>query len=100
MNRLMTRANVFCGKAADLNNWLCVLCLVLLPCFAQAQLHHDLEVTLSPGQHSLEVNDTLSWTADAPAALEFSLHAALSVETTTPGAQLTELNTGTDPAAL
>ena len=83
-----------------MNNWLCVLCLVLLPCFAQAQLHHDLEVTLNPGQHRLEVNDTLSWSAGAPAALEFSLHAALSVETTTPGAQLTELTAGTDPAAL
>ena len=90
---------------------LCLLCLMWLPSFATAQLHHDFEVSISPGQHSLEVSDTLSWSTDAPSVLEFTLHAALNVETTTPGAQLSELPAGaagrlpalngeTDPAEL
>ena len=75
-------------------HWPWLLCLLCLPAMATAQLHHDLEVTISPGQHGLTVSDTLSWSGDSPASLEFTLHAALGVETTTPGAQLTELPDG------
>ncbi|MEN8763496.1 MAG: M20/M25/M40 family metallo-hydrolase [Thiogranum sp.] len=77
----------YCGLLSY--RWL--LCLLWLPAMATAQLHHDLEVRVSPGQHSLEVSDTLSWSGATPASLEFTLHASLSVETTTPGAQLSEL---------
>jgi hypothetical protein len=75
-------------------HWPWLLCLLCLPAMATAQLHHDLEVHVNPGQHSLEVSDTLSWSGDSPASLEFTLYAALSVETTTPGAQLIELPDG------
>ena len=71
------------------------LTLLWLPAVAATQLHHDLDVSLNPGQHSLEVTDTLSWSGAAPSSVEFRLNAALRVETTTAGAQLKEIPTGT-----
>jgi hypothetical protein len=86
--------NIPVSSSSPSYHWLWLLCLLLLPAVTTAQLHHDLEVSISPGEHSLEVSDSLSWSGDVPASLEFSLHASLSVETTTPGAQLSELPAG------
>jgi len=67
--------------------------LLLLPLnsWAAPQLHQDLDVRIDPAKHSLEATAVLSWPAGAPESFEFTLHAALDVEATTPGVELSEL---------
>ena len=59
---------------------------------AAATVHHDLEVGIEPGQHSLEVVDRVSFSeavaADENGAYRFVLHAELEPRVTTPGWRL------------
>jgi hypothetical protein len=70
--------------------WLLACCL-WLPFAATAQLHHDLEVHVSPDQHQLKVRDTITLPDEHPRVLVFALHPGLEPELITPGARLTEL---------
>ena len=59
-----------------------LLCAVFLPSPAQANLHHALEVTLSPGEQSITVVDTI--TRDGISGpLEFELHPDMTPEVLT-----------------
>jgi len=68
---------------------LCLACAVM-PTPARADLHHALEVTLNPAQHTLAVVDTI--TRDGVSGpLEFELHPELAPELLTAGASLEPL---------
>jgi aminopeptidase N len=69
---------------------LCLVCAVLLPLPAWAELHHALQVHLRPREHAIEVVDTISRTGTA-ATLDFDLHPDLAPEVLTDGARLVAL---------
>jgi hypothetical protein len=66
--------------------------LLWLPAAAPATpWQHNLEVLIEPGVHRLEVTDTITRPADAPAILSFALHPDLRVEVMDAGARLAEI---------
>jgi len=75
------------------NTW-CLLWLLCAAPQAMAQLHHDLQVSLEPGQHLIEVTDTIRRDPAASGPLVFYLHPGLEPELATPGARLTEISAG------
>jgi len=72
----------------------CLLSLLCLPLAANARLHHSLEATLGPGQHLIEVEDTISGFSPASRTIEFRLHPQLQPEILTAGVRLVELPGG------
>jgi hypothetical protein len=68
---------------------LCLACAVM-PTPARADLHHALEVTLNPAEHTLAVVDTIT-RDDASGPLEFELHPELVPELLTAGVRLENL---------
>ena len=66
--------------------------LLWLPLLAQAAVHHELQVTVNPDQHTIEVTDTI--TAPATGRLEFALHPGLKPEILTTGVRLIALGGG------
>jgi aminopeptidase N len=78
---------------------LCLACAVL-PTLTRADLHHALDVTLNPAEHTLTVVDTI--TRDGVSgSLEFELHPDLVPELMTAGVRLEpiEVKTSPDPDA-
>ncbi|MEW6218494.1 MAG: M28 family peptidase [Thermodesulfobacteriota bacterium] len=63
----------------------------VLPAQAAAPVHHDLAVQLSPAEHRLAANDTITFPDGTPLEVEILLHAGLNPGTTTPGARLSPL---------
>ncbi|MGB5259702.1 MAG: M1 family aminopeptidase, partial [Gammaproteobacteria bacterium] len=69
----------------------CLLFLLWLPLTVGAGLHHSLEATLHPAQHSIEVQDTVSGFSPTSRTVEFTLHPLLQPESLTAGVRLTAL---------
>jgi aminopeptidase N len=67
-----------------------LVCAVLLPLTARADLHHALQVRISPEEHVIAVIDTITYTGTA-ATLEFELHPELAPEVLTKGVRLETL---------
>ncbi|MGD2055908.1 MAG: M20/M25/M40 family metallo-hydrolase [Gammaproteobacteria bacterium] len=75
--------------------------LLWLPAAALASAwQHALEVRIEPEAHRLEVTDTITRPADAPATLTFALHPGLSVEVMDAGARLAEIPSTADGTGL
>jgi aminopeptidase N len=74
---------------------LCLACAVM-PTPARADLHHALEVTLNPAEHTLAVVDTIT-RDDASGPLEFELHPELVPELLTAGVRLEPLEVKSSP---
>ena len=65
----------------------CLAGAALLPLPSRADLHHALQVRISPEQHTISVTDTITRTGTA-ATLEFELHPDLTPEVLTRGVRL------------
>ena len=74
---------------------LCLACAVI-PTPARADLHHALEVTINPAEHTLAVVDTVT-RHGVSGPLEFELHPDLAPELLTAGARLESLEVKTSP---
>jgi hypothetical protein len=73
--------------------------LTLVPAFLPAAdlVHHDLTVTLSPGEHRITARDTVTLPKGPKAEIVFSLHAGLGPKSATPGVQIKRGSTGHGP---
>jgi len=71
--------------------WL--VCLLLLPLQAAAEVHHALEVAVSAGRNHIEVTDSITVSDSKSRELEFVLHPGLTPEILTRGAGLTAIAT-------
>jgi Peptidase family M28/PDZ domain/Peptidase family M1 domain len=75
----------------------CLVCALFLPQAARADLHHDLQVQVSPQKHSIMVFDTITRTGTA-ATLDFDLHPGMTPQVVTEGVRLELLAAETPPA--
>ena len=62
--------------------------LLLLPAVLHAQVRHDLQVTLQPESHQLQVTDTITLPASAKRTWTFRLHAGLNPSVSDPDIRL------------
>lgn len=63
--------------------------LLPLTALAQAPLHHELVVRLSPDKGFIDAQDTLHLPANASRSLVFALHPGMELKALTPGAKIT-----------
>ncbi|MCO6412462.1 MAG: M20/M25/M40 family metallo-hydrolase [Thiogranum sp.] len=66
-------------------------CALWLPGLAAASLHHDLDITLEPQRHVIEVQDRITLDAAPRGPLSFILHPALQARLLDRDARLVEL---------